>query len=545
MTQPPQHPFHRIAVSFSGGGYRAASFHLGTLSYLNRLSWDGTPLLHQVRMISTVSGGTIPGVIYTLLKQEDKPFEEIYDFILSNLRELDLLKLSFIKLSSEGRWHTETKRRNIINAFAEIYDEHFTRGKTLSEFRHLDSHLEAVVFNSTEFDNGLNFRFRSKGKMNGSARIKVPFEVAAEIKLSDVLASSSCFPGGFEPMLWPNDFLHKDADRLARHAAGRPAVGLMDGGIYDNQGIESILKYNHSKDKPYFDLVIVSDVSSPNMTRFESGEMKQHRWSDITYGQVTLYSKYFNRVLAVVTAGLFALPFFWSYSDSFFTGFCIGLGLMISVVLFAKIFLLSKLKKLISSQFQKLIGSNFNFYKSKVGPLKIANVPFGTLALLARDRITSLSILMQEVFLKVVRRLNYNKLYEDDRYHFRRITTLIRGLTEDDFTKYKSSIGKDDTVSYDSFVGPKIADTVKAASGFGTTLWFTETENMNDVLHKLVATGQLTLCFNMIIYLNRWLNDQEGHFDRLSAIEQNRIRSLHEQCMEDWTRFRNDPLWMV
>ena len=88
----PTHPFNKIALSFSGGGYRAASFHLGTMSYLNRLNWGGTPLLNQVKMISTVSGGTIPGVIYALQKQEDTTFEEIYHFLLDRLENLDLLQ---------------------------------------------------------------------------------------------------------------------------------------------------------------------------------------------------------------------------------------------------------------------------------------------------------------------------------------------------------------------------------------------------------------------------------------------------------------------
>ena len=544
MATPPIHPFNKIALSFSGGGYRAASFHLGTMSYLNRLQWGEKPLLDRVRMISTVSGGTIPGVVYALQKQEEKSFQEFYDFLLKNLKELDLLKLSFIKLSSEGVWQTDTKRRNIINAFAEIYDEHFTFGKTLGEFRHLDSHLEAVVFNSTEFNNGLNFRFRNKGKMNGSAKVKVAYDLAAEIKLSDVLASSSCFPGGFEPMLWPEDFVHSDAPRIREHVKKIRTVGLMDGGIYDNQGIESILKYNAAGDDPYFDLVIVSDVSSPNMTSFKANKRANNWFSQSNFQEFIQYNKWFNFFGIIFISLLFIIPFLLNFNE-FLKGIFIGFGAALTGVLLFKFYLFNLFKKKISSIVSRLIGANFEFYKSKIGPLSIAKVPFGTLSVLLKDRILSLTILMQEVFLKIVRRLNYNKLYENSDYHFRRISTLIRGLTEQDFVKYKASIPNNEGITYDNFVGKKIADTVHEASGFGTTLWFTETEKLNEVLHKLVATGQMTMCLNMIIYLNKWIKDDEGYFDRLSREDQQGLKTMQQECMSDWAKFREDPMWMV
>ena len=52
-----------IAISLSGGGYRAAMFHLGTLSYLNRIQLpNGKSLLDVVNTISTISGGSITGL---------------------------------------------------------------------------------------------------------------------------------------------------------------------------------------------------------------------------------------------------------------------------------------------------------------------------------------------------------------------------------------------------------------------------------------------------------------------------------------------------
>ena len=62
----PSRPFEWIAMTLSGGGYRAAAFHLGSLDYLNRISYKSESLLKKVKTISTVSGGTICGALYAL-----------------------------------------------------------------------------------------------------------------------------------------------------------------------------------------------------------------------------------------------------------------------------------------------------------------------------------------------------------------------------------------------------------------------------------------------------------------------------------------------
>ena len=53
-----------IALTFSGGGYRAAAFHLGTLSMLHHVKTETGTLLEHVEVLSTVSGGTLTGLRY-------------------------------------------------------------------------------------------------------------------------------------------------------------------------------------------------------------------------------------------------------------------------------------------------------------------------------------------------------------------------------------------------------------------------------------------------------------------------------------------------
>ena len=49
----------RLGLALSGGGFRAAFFHLGVLARMAELD-----LLRQVESISTVSGGSIIGALY-------------------------------------------------------------------------------------------------------------------------------------------------------------------------------------------------------------------------------------------------------------------------------------------------------------------------------------------------------------------------------------------------------------------------------------------------------------------------------------------------
>ena len=58
----PKAPFQNIALSLSGGGFRATAFHLGVFTYLSSQKWLNTSLLERTRILSTVSAGTFMGV---------------------------------------------------------------------------------------------------------------------------------------------------------------------------------------------------------------------------------------------------------------------------------------------------------------------------------------------------------------------------------------------------------------------------------------------------------------------------------------------------
>ena len=74
-------PFGPIALCLSGGGYRAATFALGTLAMLDELA-----LLDDVKLLSTVSGGTFTGLTYAVWQSEGKTFTEFYEYFSGYLK---------------------------------------------------------------------------------------------------------------------------------------------------------------------------------------------------------------------------------------------------------------------------------------------------------------------------------------------------------------------------------------------------------------------------------------------------------------------------
>lgn len=85
-----------IALTLSGGGYRASIFHIGVLSYLYHLKLsDDSRLLDHITVMSTVSGGTITGMLYllSLMRENELPqyLGDMYKKIIDNNLANDLL----------------------------------------------------------------------------------------------------------------------------------------------------------------------------------------------------------------------------------------------------------------------------------------------------------------------------------------------------------------------------------------------------------------------------------------------------------------------
>ena len=222
-TRPPA---DGIALTLSGGGYRAMLFHLGTLWRLNEAD-----ILRDVQRISSVSGGSITaarlGAVWTDLDWTDQgqSFERLVvepvRALASRSIDLPAIAVGALVNNRPGYW------------VEWAYRHYLFRKLTLQDL----PDAPRFVINATNVENGALWRF-SKPYMGDwqSGRFSSP-----QISLARAVAASSAFP----PFLSPVD-IEVDPDRwISSDGLPLPASTkrmLTDGGVYDNLGLETAWK---------------------------------------------------------------------------------------------------------------------------------------------------------------------------------------------------------------------------------------------------------------------------------------------------------------
>lgn len=533
----------KIGLTFSGGGFRASAFNLGVLSYLETLTLANTSLLNHVVALSTVSGGTVTGARYAISIKEGESFPAFFHALYDFMKNTDLVSLALERLTSEKGWENG-RVKSLINAFADVYDTALFAeakfGTLLTDNNPI--HLKHISFNATEFSNALQFRFQWSEKVNaaagepdrgiiGNTYYRIPEAAAKEIRMADILAASSCFPGGFEPINFPSDFIYSGAKALPElnTMPGYP-VGLMDGGIVDNQGIEPILlaERRMSRNMPgtetenAFDLIIISDVASPFMEGYKQSTQKPDR------GWRALTPAFILSVNTIVLLGSLA-GMVYSYRHGY------GLALIGSTFLSTCSLIVYAVGGLLKS-----LPLRLQVPKSFLKPLgKLLRLRLRIYETMISNRADSVLKMVSSVFLKHVRRLNYKRIYEDSRWENRRITNVIYELTPEGSEKIKRKIA-DRTIPADYLPGSAITQVAGRAAAMGTTLWFTKEEIENGMLDDLIACGQFTICWNLLDYLGRLdanaTNTHEGHAA---------LGVLKTQLLKDWLKFQANPHFLV
>jgi hypothetical protein len=251
------------------------------------------------------------------------------------------------------------------------------------------------------------------------------------------------------------------------------------------------------------------------------------------------------------------LPFVWGYPGSILTGISLGLLLVSLSALILKIVVTARIKKQYKKLMKKLKEKVPDFYLQSIKKLKIGELSLRRIEPLVMDRLNSVVKLTSTVFLKIVRRLNYSRLYEDESYEYRRVSNLIMEMTEQDYSeKLERAAGKKSPGSkatgkilqkgpYIQEIGPEIKKVAEEAAGFGTTLWFTEKDKLEDMLDKLIATGQFTMCHNMLEYLEKLMFDDANDHSTLDNKVKKDLEQLHAQCANDWREFKKTPMFLV
>ena len=522
-----------IGVSLSGGGYRAATFHLGTLSFLNQVQVsNGKTLLDCVSVMSTVSGGTITGLRYMLALAKKENINDMIQELFNFLYHEDLVEDAF-KNIEKGRTNNGT---SLIKTMASIYDDKLFKGAVMGDLMDRVNEIPIKHFsaNATDFDNGLPFRFqvtetrmtentRSAFGIFGNNEHRIERDIARHITLGEALACSSCFPSGFEPMMFPDDFhVHENED-----AAKKDHFGIMDGGIVDNQGIEPILlaeerirKSEKERIDKALELVIVSDVSSPYMEGYSPNKQKLPN----RIGKWTIAKLKRNSMIAEIIISLFLIIAFLS-KNHYIIGAVAVIWVMATIATIAFHLINKKILKLVS---QTVIGENASY---------INHLTFADIESMLMNRASSILKLSSSVFMKRIRKMNYSTLYDDVDWENRKITNTIYELRDGEKWASRSQNG-----TLPDFLKPSKAmqeNSTKAAN-MGTTLWFTESDKENGVPEVILAAGQYTICYNLLDYIDKIQKDENNLNENHQLIV-----DCQQQLLDMWAKFQEDPLWMV
>jgi NTE family protein len=257
-------------LALSGGGYRAALFHTGTLWRLNELGW-----LKKLGEVTSVSGGSITAALLGL-RWKDLIFDahnradNFTDLIVKPIRQF-CLKTIDIPSGLAGLIYPLYNAADRTTAY---YKKGLFGDSTLQD---LPSDNEGPRFTiyATSLQTGVSVRF-SKSELAEYHLGHIP---APKIALAVAVAASAAFP----PVLGPLILKSKLSDwREWENAKPLPLIPaaelnkirsrmfLTDGGVYDNMGLERVWDR--------YTTVLVSDASAPfkyisGTLRFRLGQL--------------------------------------------------------------------------------------------------------------------------------------------------------------------------------------------------------------------------------------------------------------------------------
>lgn len=532
-AEVPVNPFENIALSLSGGGYRAAGFHLGVMDLLDELN-----LLEKVTVLSTVSGGTITGMLYAVNNGRGGSYEEFYNQAYKFLTEVNVIERALDQMHRDDG--AAQARLSLIRSAAQVYGEHLFDGFGDLTFGDLiDSphpNLKEIIFNATEFRHGLAFRFMKSSSERarfGNKYFPVSSEVVRRVRLADIVAASSCFPGAFEPINFPDDFRWPgpqglDNTRADLGAAFKDKEGkciclpLMDGGIYDNQGIESI-DLASQRAEADFGAIIISDTGQRSDAILEfTGKRRE---GGVTLGVVAWVLRLVF-VLSCITMVAVVMKFFGNARDANLAplefvrrhpGESAFLYLMPAALAAAVVGLLLWLRILVQrKRCVEVAGTTFDIWKI------VRRLSIWDLFSLVQMRTDSMIAMSSTIFLKRVRSQSFRRFAEDPKYRKRTIFNLIYRMT----TRHPGLLAKENALE----PSEKLTDLAARMEKVETKLWVRNEDELKD----LIACGQATACFNLLRYLWKVYEAQIKSQDDL-------IYPVYHQAMAAWEKLKNDP----
>jgi len=246
---------HKLGLALSGGGYRAAAFHLGVIRKLDDLG-----LLEKTDVMSCVSGGAIVGA-YICQNWKDKTAIGRLEVFLENESLFSESILASILTPTKSR--TET--------LATALDEKLFRGATLDDL----SNGPRIFINATNVGTGNLFTFSAGGGSCTIGEYELGYARKPDFSVAMAVTASCAYPFGYAPLILSS----------AQYALPKEYkyTALIDGGVYDNLGVGPLLLRDAD-----LDFVILSDAGFPYQYETEptaSGLLVVKNAIDIMMGQ--------------------------------------------------------------------------------------------------------------------------------------------------------------------------------------------------------------------------------------------------------------------
>jgi predicted acylesterase/phospholipase RssA len=561
-------PFNELAITLSGGGFRASAFSLGCLSYLHRRNYENISLLDRVKFVAATSTGAMTGIAFSANSRLGFPFSKTYDHLRNKVLVGDkIIKEAARIVKDDKEWeNTPAKSRNSINAFAKAYQKMVFDDLNFEVFwNNSGQGVEEVCFNASEMENGRTFRFQTDGRADTRLilgdrylRIKdINLPSVKKLKLGDILAASSCFPIGFEPMLFPDDFAMDEAhknDLISNTQKAKNydwedyetftrSFALMDGGITDNQGIESLRISNEvrkTRNGRGYDLMLICDAVNYFMDPFEPQKEAENWWNRISLANISNVFKYSFIVLVISIVMLFISNDLWVA-----VLMTVISGIMFGLFLFGRYQLIKKPPASEAGHIPEPGG----WWKWNTPVVLFLDFflqnPFFKTEEMLKVRIRSALRVAMEIYLMQIRRINYDSLYSNPEWAYKTKAVSIYELSkryENVFQKQIKRKKFNDEWARLLTPSEKVMQVADYAKQMNTILWFSKTdmrEGIDNRRDSVIASGQFTTCYNLLEYILQIEEKYPG------VLKDESIQTLKKEILEDWKRFQTEPMFMV
>ncbi|MEJ7623722.1 MAG: patatin-like phospholipase family protein [Pyrinomonadaceae bacterium] len=245
-----------VGLCLSGGGYRAALFHLGTMRCLHDMG-----ILQTVETVSSVSGGSIVSAylarrLIELEKTGGLSFDNWETDVAVGFRKFVRNDIRTVPILVHVLWNWIAPERR-----AQHLERNYRRKLTSRKGKKGEAEilLEQLpdkpdfIFCSTDLTFGVNWLY-------GRTRVgdyQIGYTPAAGWTLANAVTASSSFPPVFGPLqikIDPDQFKNGKYEGSDRESLVS-RIQLTDGGVYDNFGLEPI-DQNHRT-------IIISDGGAP------------------------------------------------------------------------------------------------------------------------------------------------------------------------------------------------------------------------------------------------------------------------------------------